>query len=244
RDRFLRAIGGASNPLIYAGDSHNAWAGYARSSDGSVMVPEFDGTSVTSPGFSRANGMFPPSLVSAGYLQANPDMRFMDSAHRGFLLFDLDHDRHVTQYIAADQVTAYNEESELPVATCVVAFKVSAGTASMERMPCRREWPKRSAPKEDEDSSEHQSDRNEKLDDAGSERFAIGILVGIGMGSICTVAKHYVWWFLGNECAGILVGILVGIGMGSICTILAQHVYTRMASNQRQFVFLEDTDRL
>lgn len=53
RSRFYESIQSAANPVIYAGDSHNAWAGIhttgATDADGEVIANEFSGTSVTSP---------------------------------------------------------------------------------------------------------------------------------------------------------------------------------------------------
>lgn len=43
--------------------------------------------------------MLPPEMVRAGYLAANPDMEHSDNEHKGFMLFNLTHDRHHGEFI-------------------------------------------------------------------------------------------------------------------------------------------------
>lgn len=54
RERLLRLLGeaakgGGALPVVYGGDSHNAWAGRVRDGGGALVAVEFDGTSVRSP---------------------------------------------------------------------------------------------------------------------------------------------------------------------------------------------------
>jgi len=99
RERLLDATKSSQNTIVYSGDSHNAWAGVVRDRDGHVAALEYAGTSVTSPGTERSIPVLPPEMVRAGYLAANPDMEHSDNENKGFMLFNLTHDRHHGEYI-------------------------------------------------------------------------------------------------------------------------------------------------
>ena len=99
RERLLDATKSSQNTIVYSGDSHNAWAGVVRDRDGHVAALEYAGTSVSSPGTERSSPMLSPEMVRAGYLVANPDMEHSDNEHKGFMLFNLTHDRHHGEFI-------------------------------------------------------------------------------------------------------------------------------------------------
>ncbi len=69
--------------LVLAGDSHNAWANDLQN-DGRPAGVEFAGHSISSPGFEtylRA----PPSEVARALTEANPTLRWADTAGRGYM---------------------------------------------------------------------------------------------------------------------------------------------------------------
>jgi alkaline phosphatase D len=86
RDEFITTLRLQENasPVVYAGDSHNAWAGVlSDSTTKEAVAAEFDVTSVSSPGFERSIPMFETEFVNAGFLAANEDMLYAQVRRRG-----------------------------------------------------------------------------------------------------------------------------------------------------------------
>eukprot|EP00958_Prasinococcus_capsulatus_P000782 scaffold55_cov401-Prasinococcus_capsulatus_cf.AAC.12 len=118
RTRFLRLIHKAENAIVYAGDSHQAWASELRL-DGTVVASEYDTTSVTSPGPERGlPPYFPKELISQGLLESNPSAHYAD-AHHGYLLVRLDEKYHHAEFIQVDYTRPQNSRD----AKCVKAFR-------------------------------------------------------------------------------------------------------------------------
>jgi alkaline phosphatase D len=92
RARLLRAAQEADADLVMlAGDSHNAWA-YSLVEDGKPAGVEFAGQGVTSGGIEGDLGVDP--LVSAkGFVAANPELKWADTSHRGYMMLDVTHQR-------------------------------------------------------------------------------------------------------------------------------------------------------
>ena len=88
RSRLLRAAQAADADLVMlTGDSHNAWA-YALAEDGKPAGVEFAGHAVTSPGFegfTKAD----PAVVARGLVADNPELKWCDTSHRGYMAFDI-----------------------------------------------------------------------------------------------------------------------------------------------------------
>jgi alkaline phosphatase D len=84
RARVLRAAQrAASNLVVLAGDSHNAW-GNNLSIDGKPAGVEFATHSVTSPGFESLLRGATPGDLAAALRKANPSLAFSDTSQRGY----------------------------------------------------------------------------------------------------------------------------------------------------------------
>ncbi|MGL6042529.1 MAG: alkaline phosphatase D family protein, partial [Sandaracinobacteroides sp.] len=70
--------------VVLAGDSHNAWANDLVN-DGRPAGVEFAGQSVTSPGFETYLQAARPAQVAGALMQANPTLRWADTAGRGYM---------------------------------------------------------------------------------------------------------------------------------------------------------------
>jgi len=89
RRRLLGAMRDAgANPIVIAGDSHNAWA-FNHSLDGKPVAAEFGVQSVTSPGYESALGA-DPAVVRAGLLGSSPGLTWCDTSRRGYLTLSFD----------------------------------------------------------------------------------------------------------------------------------------------------------
>ena len=84
RSRLLQAAQAANaNLVVVSGDSHNAWA-FDLADGGKPAGVEFAGQGVTSPGFEAALKA-DPAVVAAGLVKGNPEMKWCDTARRGYL---------------------------------------------------------------------------------------------------------------------------------------------------------------
>eukprot|EP00435_Cladocopium_sp_Y103_P036599 s1176_g9.t1 len=121
-------------PIVYGGDSHNAWAGPLKREDGKVAAVDFDGMSVTSPGAEHARPFFPPDFEAAAWHAANPDLVWADTSRRGLMLVHLDSAVQHLEYIAVD-VEAPSIGSS--TSECLAAFDVKHGEATIRQSSCR-----------------------------------------------------------------------------------------------------------
>ncbi|MFC0205751.1 alkaline phosphatase D family protein [Novosphingobium soli] len=88
RARLLRAAQAADADLVMlAGDSHNAWA-YGLVEDGQPAGVEFAGHSVTSGGIEGDLGV-DPRIAAAGFVAANPELKWADTSRRGYMMLDV-----------------------------------------------------------------------------------------------------------------------------------------------------------
>ena len=89
RARVLERMGDASNTLVIAGDTHNAWAGSLRAAGASRSVAYELGTpSVSSPGIAELMRIGTPRL-EALFRNANPDLDYTGFSYRGFIELNL-----------------------------------------------------------------------------------------------------------------------------------------------------------
>jgi alkaline phosphatase D len=72
-----------ADPIVIAGDSHNAWA-FNHSLDGKPVAAEFGVQSVTSPGY-EGSLKADPALIRTGLLQSSPGLQWCDTSRRGYL---------------------------------------------------------------------------------------------------------------------------------------------------------------
>jgi alkaline phosphatase D len=120
RARVLQSIRAArGNTIVITGDSHTAWANELKDEQGRVAV-EFGGTSVTSPGFGdffAAGGVpFDPALR-----ERNPDVKWVDSTHRGFLVLTLARQQATAEFFTVSTILAKQYQTQR-----VAAFTVAA----------------------------------------------------------------------------------------------------------------------
>ena len=98
----IRAAGG--NTLVITGDSHTAWANEISDDEGRLAV-EFAATSITSPSygdFFQAGGID----FDAGVRERNPQVKWLDAMHRGFLVLSLTHQQASAEYFAVSTILA------------------------------------------------------------------------------------------------------------------------------------------
>lgn len=87
RARFLDACATqGANVVTLGGDSHNTYVNNlpAPSAPGRIATVEFDGGSVTSPGFERSLTLAAPGAREALYKSSNPNLVFTDLTNRGY----------------------------------------------------------------------------------------------------------------------------------------------------------------
>jgi phosphodiesterase/alkaline phosphatase D-like protein len=144
RYNFGQAINTSINPTIYAGDSHNFWAGYVvqqKPSDyvtngntvptGPVIATEFDGGSVTSNGY-ESDGHLPLDFVNAAWRVANPAMFHVEVRYRGGVYVTLTKENQHVEYIYVNTVASQDYKG-----FCGVAFDVPARTNTSQPIVAR-----------------------------------------------------------------------------------------------------------
>ena len=98
RARLLQsALDADANLLVLAGDTHNAWA-FELDHEGTPAGIEFGGHSVTSPGFEGYLSAIPPGILSAAVVQENEQLKWADTAQRGYMAVELTPERATCEY--------------------------------------------------------------------------------------------------------------------------------------------------
>ena len=89
RDRLYKAsLEAGANLLVFAGDSHNAWA-FDLDRKGQRVGVEMACHSVTSPGAEGSIRWRKPDALAADIVAANPQLKWCDTARRGYLAVEL-----------------------------------------------------------------------------------------------------------------------------------------------------------
>jgi alkaline phosphatase D len=113
----IRAAGG--NALVLTGDTHTAWANEIADDAGRVAV-EFGTTSITSPSdadyFAAAGIDF-----AAGVRARNPQVRWTDPLHRGYLLLTLTREQATAEFFAVTTILSKDYEEQRLAAFTVAA---------------------------------------------------------------------------------------------------------------------------
>ncbi|MCR2832432.1 alkaline phosphatase D family protein [Parerythrobacter lacustris] len=98
RERLLRAAQEAdANLVVLAGDSHNAWASELSNANTGAGV-EFAGHSVSSPGFESYLSWIKPQDLAAQTVRANPQLKWAETASRGYMAVELSPARVTSEY--------------------------------------------------------------------------------------------------------------------------------------------------
>ena len=89
RDRLYQAsLAADANLLVLAGDSHNAWA-FDLDRKGTRVGVELGAHSVTSPGAEATLAWTRPETLARALVQRNPQLKWCDTAQRGYLAVEL-----------------------------------------------------------------------------------------------------------------------------------------------------------
>jgi len=98
RDRvFKAALNANANLLVLAGDTHNGWA-FDLAHDGAKVGVELGVCSVSSPGFESYLSFIPPETLAGALIAENDQLKWADTAQRGYMVIDLTPTRAVTEY--------------------------------------------------------------------------------------------------------------------------------------------------
>lgn len=103
RERLLRSSREAdANLIVLSGDSHNAWA-FELEHDREPAGAEFAVQSVTSTGF-ESHVPADPRDVARAIVAHNPQLKWADTAHRGYLTVELTPERATGEWLFLDTV--------------------------------------------------------------------------------------------------------------------------------------------
>jgi alkaline phosphatase D len=82
---------------VLAGDTHNGWA-FELDHDGAKVGVELGVCSVSSPGFEAYLSVVPPERLAASLVAENAQLKWADTAQRGYMVVELTPARAVTEY--------------------------------------------------------------------------------------------------------------------------------------------------
>ena len=92
-----------ARPIVLAGDSHSFWANELSDASGTLVAAEFGTTGVTSPGFAD---MLPGAPLNEALIARNPEVKYCDSAAKGFVKLTLTRDKAVAEMVAVSTIYA------------------------------------------------------------------------------------------------------------------------------------------
>lgn len=94
---FEAALAADANLLVLAGDTHNGWA-FELDHEGAKVGVELGVCSVSSPGFEAYLSAVPPATMAASLVEENAQLKWADTAQRGYMAVELTPTRAVTEY--------------------------------------------------------------------------------------------------------------------------------------------------
>jgi len=98
RERVLKAsLDADANLVVLAGDTHNGWA-FDLAQDGTKVGVEFGGISVSSPGYESYLTFIKPDTLAASLVAENAELKWADTAQRGYMVVELAPARVSTEY--------------------------------------------------------------------------------------------------------------------------------------------------
>ncbi len=98
RERLLKAsLNADANLVVLTGDTHNGWA-FDLAQDGTKVGVEFGGNSVSSPGFESYLTFIKPDTLAASLVAENTELKWADTAQRGYMVVELASARVTTEY--------------------------------------------------------------------------------------------------------------------------------------------------
>ena len=104
RERVYASFKAAkARPIVLAGDSHSFWANELSDPSGALVAAEFGTTGVTSPGFAD---MLPGAPLNEAIVARNPEVKYCDSAAKGFVKLTLTKARATAEMVAVSTIYA------------------------------------------------------------------------------------------------------------------------------------------
>jgi alkaline phosphatase D len=98
RDRvFKAALKADANLIVLAGDTHNGWA-FDLAHEGAAVGVELGVCSVSSPGFESYLSFVKPDVLAASLVAENEQLKWADTAQRGYMTVELTPTRATTEY--------------------------------------------------------------------------------------------------------------------------------------------------
>lgn len=94
---FKAALDANANLVVLAGDTHNAWA-FDLAHEGAAVGVELGGNSVSSPGFESYLTFVKPDTLAAALVAENEQLKWADTAQRGYMMVELTPARATTEY--------------------------------------------------------------------------------------------------------------------------------------------------
>jgi alkaline phosphatase D len=94
---FKAALAADANLLVLAGDTHNGWA-FELDHEGAKVGVELGVCSVSSPGFESYLSFVKPETLAAALVAENAQLKWADTAQRGYMAVELTPTRAVTEY--------------------------------------------------------------------------------------------------------------------------------------------------
>jgi alkaline phosphatase D len=136
--RFGRMLAAARNPVVLAGDSHNAWAANLSIATPQGIRPmgvEFGTSSVTSPGYEQTLIGVDPAKLARLLVETSTNRSVLDklvyceTARRGYVVVELTPAATRAEYVAVNNVFTRSY-----TATTDAVFQVAAGSKAMTRL--------------------------------------------------------------------------------------------------------------
>lgn len=94
---FKAALNADANLIVLAGDTHNGWA-FDLDHEGVRVGVELGVCSVSSPGFETYLGFLKPETLAAALVAENAQLKWADTAQRGYMVVELTPARATTEY--------------------------------------------------------------------------------------------------------------------------------------------------
>lgn len=124
---FEAALAADANLLVLAGDTHNGWA-FELGHEGAKVGVELGVCSVSSPGFESYLSFLKPETLAGALVAENAQLKWADTAQRGYMCVELTPARAVTEYRFTGNV---RQRSTRLAGTKVIATEKGSGTLAV-----------------------------------------------------------------------------------------------------------------
>ncbi|NJN37382.1 MAG: hypothetical protein HC794_10475 [Nitrospiraceae bacterium] len=94
---FKAALAADANLVVLAGDTHNGWA-FDLTHEGAAVGVELGVCSVSSPGLETYLTFLKPDVLASALVAENEQLKWADTAQRGYMVVELTPARTVTEY--------------------------------------------------------------------------------------------------------------------------------------------------